>query len=46
MKLHRIYNIIIGDIVYATSSNYKQILKLFDEIKKTEPKASIITYYA
>ena len=46
MKLHRIYNIIIDDIVYATSSNYAQILKLLDEVKKSEPKARIVVYYA
>ena len=41
MKLHRIYNIIINDIIYATSSNYQHILKMFDEIRKTEPKAYV-----
>lgn len=46
MKLHRIYNIIINDIVYATSSNYAQIIKLFDEVKKSEPKAHIEVFYA
>lgn len=46
MKLHRIYNIIINDIVYATSSNYQQILKMLDEIRKAEPKAHIEIYYA
>lgn len=46
MKLHRIYNIIINDVVYATSSSYQQILKMLDEIRKAEPKAYVITYYA
>ena len=46
MKLRRIYNIVINDVVYATSSSYQQILKMFDDIRKTEPKAYIETYYA
>lgn len=46
MKLHRIYNIVINDIIYATSSNYQQIIKMFDNVRKAEPKAYITTYYA
>ena len=46
MKLRKIYIIIIDDIVYATSTNYKQILDMFWQIKKNEPKAYIQEYYA
>ncbi|MBP5596734.1 MAG: hypothetical protein J6Y02_15210 [Pseudobutyrivibrio sp.] len=46
MKLRRIYNIIINDIVYAATTDYKRALKLLDAIKKAEPKAHIEIYYA
>lgn len=46
MKLHRIYNIIINDIIYYTSSNYSRIVDEFNKIKTAEPKAYIQTCYA
>ena len=46
MKLHRIYNIVIDDIVYAATTDFNRALKLLDAIKRAEPKAHIVTYYA
>ncbi len=45
MKLNRIYNIIINDIIYDTSSSIAYITKALKEIRRTEPKAYIQTCY-
>ena len=46
MKLHRVYQIIVNEVIYDMSSSLSQIMKSFDEIKKVEPSAYIVTYYA
>ncbi len=45
MKLRRIYNIIINDIIYDTSSNFTYISKVLKDIRRTEPKAYIQTCF-
>ena len=45
MKLNRIYNIVVNDIIIATSRNMNAIMKEFTEIRKSEPKAWIQTCY-
>ena len=46
MKKYTSYQIIIDDIIYATTTRYSELIKIFDEVKKTEPKAWIRTCYS
>lgn len=46
MKLHKIYNIVINDIIVYTSNRMQDVIKALDDIRKSEPKAYIQTCYA
>lgn len=46
MKLHRMYHIIVNGIVYAVDSNQQRIIKMLEEVRRTEPTAYVQTYYA
>ena len=46
MKLRKIYNIVINGITYVATTDYRNALKYLDAVKKAEPTAHIVTYYA
>lgn len=46
MKLQKLYNIIVNDTVYYLSTNLALAFAELEKIKKTEPKAYIMTTYA
>ena len=39
MKIVYTYNIIVNDIIQYTCTNIQQAIKIFSEIRKSEPKA-------
>ena len=45
MRLNKIYNIVVNDIIISTSRNFNAIMNEFKEIKKSEPKAWVQTCY-
>lgn len=45
MRLNKIYNIIVNDIIVSTGRNFNAIMKEFAEIRKSEPKAWVQTCY-
>ena len=45
MRAFCTYNIIVNDIIQYTCTNIQQAIKVFNEIKKSEPKAWMQTCY-
>lgn len=45
MKLNKIYNIVVNDIIVYTCTSMRAITEAFSEIRKTEPTAWIQTCY-
>lgn len=45
MRTFCTYNIIVNDIIQYTCTNIHQAIKVFNEIRKAEPKAWMQTIY-
>jgi hypothetical protein len=46
MRTFCTYNIVVNDIIQYTCTSIKQAMKVFSEIRKTEPKAWMQTIYS